>query len=95
MNNKKNQSRRKLIGTSLLASSALTLSGFTFKPENSVMNNDESLFMIGPREGYTPLIGTLVSMFENMTEQVKKQSKTSLWKNLIINLTKILTPLEL
>ena len=28
--------------------------------------------MIGPKEGYTPLIGTLVSMLENMSYQVKR-----------------------
>lgn len=68
-------SRRKFIGETLAVTSALALTGFAFKPDKEVEKNSEGLFMIGPKPGYTPLIGTLVSMLENMTGQVKENIK--------------------
>jgi hypothetical protein len=65
-------SRRKFIGKTLAGASALALTGFTFKQEEQVNTTEEGLYMIGPKKGYTPLIGTLVSMLENMTSQVKR-----------------------
>lgn len=51
--------------------SGLALPGLAFRTAEVENLTDEGLYMIGPRKGYTPLIGTLVSMLENMSSQVK------------------------
>lgn len=71
MKEKRKSSRRKFLNQSLLLTSSLALSSFALKPEAKTTYLNEELFIIGPRKGYTPLIGTLVSMFENMSYQVK------------------------
>ena len=49
----------------------MALTGFAFKPGIQDTTSEDGLYLIGPKAGYTPLIGTLVSMLENMTSQVK------------------------
>lgn len=76
MNKSSKSSRRSFLGKSLLASSALALSGFSSSNrEFEISDTEDNINMIGPREGYTPLIGTLVSMLENMTSHVKNNIK--------------------
>ncbi|WP_228853525.1 DinB family protein [Aegicerativicinus sediminis] len=72
MNEIEKSSRRSFIGKTVALSSALALTSFAFKPWDQDDSIEEGLYMIGPRKGYTPLIGTLVSMLENMTTQVKQ-----------------------
>ncbi len=48
-----------------IAASAATLTGFAFLPQTSFARNesaDEDIHIIGPKPGYSPQIGTLVSM---------------------------------
>lgn len=52
--------------------SAVALTGFKYQPEKQDQTTEDGLYLIGPKKGYTPLIGTLVSMLENMTSQVKR-----------------------
>jgi hypothetical protein len=75
MKNLKKSSRRSFIGKTFAATSTLALSGLSFKPIKEVDLFDEGLYMIGPNEGYTPFIGTLVSMLENMSHQVNSTIK--------------------
>ncbi len=65
-------SRRSFIGKTLVITSTLALTSLAFKPREQDYTIEEGLFIIGPKKGYTPLIGTLVSMLENMTSQVKR-----------------------
>lgn len=68
-------SRRSFIGKTLALSSTFALTGMAFKPKEQDLQIEEGITVIGPRNGYTPLIGTLVSMLENMTSQVKNTIK--------------------
>jgi uncharacterized damage-inducible protein DinB len=63
MENKSNNfNRRKFIKTTAVATSGLfVFSGFQSLNTNSI-SSDDNLYMIGPMEGYSPQIGTLVSM---------------------------------
>jgi len=65
-------SRRSFIGKTIALTSTLALTSLAFKPWEQDNTIEEGLDVIGPRKGYTPLIGTLVSMLENMTSQVKR-----------------------
>lgn len=65
-------SRRSFIGKTVALTSTLALTSLAFKPWEQDYTIEEGLDIIGPRKGYTPLIGTLVSMLENMTSQVKR-----------------------
>lgn len=58
--------RRSFISVSMALSGAV--SGIELQAQSSSKNDDT--YMIGPRDGYTPQIGTLVSMMLNMREQV-------------------------
>jgi hypothetical protein len=58
--------RRSFISASVALSGAA--SGIELQARSSSKDDDTS--MIGPRDGYTPQIGTLVSMMLNMREQV-------------------------
>lgn len=76
MNQKSTSSRRSFIGTGIALTSALALSSFRLPSQADLYNpSEEGLFIIGPKKGYTPLIGTLISMLENMTFQVKNNIK--------------------
>ncbi|HLY69165.1 MAG TPA: DinB family protein [Puia sp.] len=73
--------RRKFLKSGALLSFAATTAGlFGFNNHASAAPHlmDESLYMIGPREGYTPYIGSLVSMMNYN-------------RSTIINLTKGMT----
>jgi len=72
MNKKEKSSRRSFIGKTVALTSTLALSSLAFKPREQDNTIEEGIDIIGPRKGYTPLIGTLVSMLENMTSQVKQ-----------------------
>lgn len=65
-------SRRSFLGKTVALSSALALTGLAFKPREQDYTIEEDLYLIGPINGYTLLIGTLVSMLENMTFQLKQ-----------------------
>jgi len=65
-------SRRSFIGKTLAITSTLALTSLAFKPMEQDYTTEEGLFLIGPKKGYSPLIGTLVSMLEYMTSQVKR-----------------------
>jgi len=75
MNKIERSSRRSFIGTTAVLTSVLALPGLAFKPKEQDYTTEEGIDMIGPRKGYTPLIGTLVSMLENMSSQVKQTIK--------------------
>lgn len=64
-------SRRSFLGKSIAFTSTVALAGFNLKAEKPIHSNLEEVYVVGPKEGFTPLIGTLVSMFQNMTHQVK------------------------
>jgi uncharacterized damage-inducible protein DinB len=72
----KNYSRRKFINTvglSAISAGALTLPAFGYaRPVNEVERN---INHIGPIEGYTPQIGTLVSMLEWISDSVMRVTK--------------------
>ena len=72
MNKIEKSSRRSFIGKTVALTSTLALTSLAFKPWDQDHSIEEGLYIIGPRKGYTPLIGTLVSMLENMTSQVKQ-----------------------
>lgn len=65
-------SRRSFIGKTMAVGSAAALSGFAFSQTKKSIVMEEGVFMIGPKKGYTPHVGTLVSMLENMSFQVKR-----------------------
>ncbi|MFH4966571.1 DinB family protein [Gaetbulibacter sp. M240] len=65
-------SRRSFLGKTVAITSALALTSLAFKPWDQDNTIEEGVNIIGPRKEYTPLIGTLVSMLENMTSQVKR-----------------------
>ena len=71
----KKSSRRSFIGKTVALTSTLALTSLAFKPWEQDLKVAEGIDIIGPRKGYTPLIGTLVSMLENMTSQVKRTIK--------------------
>ena len=72
MNDIEKSSRRSFLGKTVAITSALALTSLAFKPWDQGSTMEEGVNIIGPRKGYTPLIGTLVSMLENMTGQVKR-----------------------
>lgn len=72
MNKIEKSSRRSFIGKTVALTSTLALTSLAFKPWEQDNTIEEGLDIIGPRKGYTTLIGTLVSMLENMTSQVKQ-----------------------
>ena len=63
-------SRRKFIGTSaILTAGALMIPGIgSAKPESK--STPEDLYQIGPKEGFTPHVGTMLSMMTMMREWV-------------------------
>ena len=75
MNEIEKSTRRSFIGKTVALTSVLALPSLAFKPWEQHNNINEGLYVIGPKKGYTPLIGTLVSMLENMTSQVKETIK--------------------
>lgn len=60
--NKTLNRRSFLTKTALVSTGLLGLNGFAQATETDSPIKDESLFVIGPLEGYSPQIGTLVSM---------------------------------
>ena len=68
----KASSRRSFIVKTMALTSAVALTGFKYQPEKQDQTTEDGLYLIGPKKGYTPLIGTLVSMLENKTSQVKR-----------------------
>ena len=75
---KNNFSRRKFINTlgiSAFATSGLILPGFANANPNSPMADSDNINHIGPMEGYTPQIGTLISMLDWISDSVKKKKK--------------------
>lgn len=70
-----NNSRRSFLGKGLAITSALALTGFDTKSSTQFKLSDDEVYLIGPKTGYKPMIGTLVSMLENMTFQLKDTIK--------------------
>lgn len=64
-------SRRSFLGKSLFVTSSLVWPSMLLASENRPTLLEDGVFIIGPKPGYSPLIGTMISMFENMTFQVK------------------------
>jgi uncharacterized damage-inducible protein DinB len=72
----KNFSRRKFINTvglSAFAAGTLALPAFSYA--RPVVEADRNINHIGPMEGYTPQIGTLVSMLEWISDSVIRVTK--------------------
>ena len=66
---KKSSNRRKFLKETVLSSAALL--GAPILSNANITNNDqEGLYMIGPRQGYSPRVGTLLSTMEMMREWV-------------------------
>ena len=75
--------RRNFIRTTATITTGLVgLSGLTQTAEANISTENKSLYFIGPMEGYSPQIGTLVSMMNYMRDSVinsvKKLSKAEL-----------------
>jgi hypothetical protein len=71
-----NFDRRSFIKTTTALTAGLT--GFTFLPQQAWSmdhNADEGMNVIGPKEGYSPQVGTLVSMMNWMREVILKPVK--------------------
>jgi len=72
----KNFSRRKFINTvGLSAFAAGTLALPSFSYARPVVEGDKNINHIGPMEGYTPQIGTLISMLEWISDSVIRVTK--------------------
>ncbi len=68
----KNANRRLFLRNSILTGSALSMLPFTsFGKQPEVSKNDD-LYLIGPKEGFTPQIGTLLSTMTMMRVWVKQ-----------------------
>ena len=75
---KNNFSRRKFINTlgiSAFATSGLILPKFANANPNSPMADSDNINHIGPMEGYTPQIGTLISMLDWISDSVIRVTK--------------------
>lgn len=60
---KKQSDRRNFIrSTAFIASTTIGLTSFPFVSTGSELTEDERINVIGPKEGFTPQIGTLLSM---------------------------------
>ena len=71
---KKSTNRRNFIKETALGSAAL-FSVPLITEARTRFEKEEGLYMIGPREGYSPRVGTLLSTMEMMREWVKGSVK--------------------
>jgi uncharacterized damage-inducible protein DinB len=74
-NNTRSNRRAFLKKGALLTTSLATFGSFTSGANSAAPASDKDLLVIGPRIGYTPQIGTLVSMLNYMRESVLNSVK--------------------
>lgn len=72
MNSKATSRRRFIGGSALLAAGSLMLPT-NLMATGQVTSNPEDLYLIGPKEGFTPHIGTMLSMMTMMRTWVVRQ----------------------
>lgn len=66
MKDPKNSERRKFIQKTALLGAGLVTLPMTGFSQRDMMNESDSIYLIGPREGYSPQIGTLLSTMTMM-----------------------------
>ncbi len=69
-------SRRNFIGTSTLLTAGALLLPTIGKAKYEPKTNPEELYLIGPKEGFSPHIGTMLSMMTMMRAWVVRQVQT-------------------
>jgi uncharacterized damage-inducible protein DinB len=71
----KRKSRRKFLETSAVLASGALLFSHVGSASNSASTNPEDLYLIGPKDGFSPHIGTMLSMMSMMRAWVVRQVK--------------------
>ena len=67
--------RRNFIKKSALLGAGITLVPSLVQAKESIYNTEESIYLIGPQKGYSPHIGSLLSMMTMMRSWVIRQVK--------------------